>query len=427
MLFESKAVVQIEDAEYRKKDYIYDCGSPTVPRDATHVMVHPCRRTIAWRAFDGCTSLTQVNFDGLNLQIIHSLAFWGCTSLRHIYIPSSVERIDAGAFERCLSLQEIEIPSPVAQIADGTFYGCTAMEQAIMNHCGLEKIGKYAFADCQSLIDIQLCNRGLRVIGSCAFMGCTSLVTMTIPSSVISIGHSAFENCISLREVIMEAATRSYTHTAIHKRAFAECSGLESLKLYNSIRVLHKSAFDGCTNLHQLDLPWRQDLKTFRATWPLIQTILQRVVTERRYYYDGCDEQWRSNLRNEFESSICARSTGSTRKQRVHELSRQLNYYRRADILSTVELALWKKKMEEIIQEESSDEGITAEDHCNILDRNGCRVTCGTNVVLQSVVGFLWDPTKSNKTCSIRPFNSPEFDDSHEKDAVYQVLQGFEY
>ena len=57
-------------------------------------------------------------------KIICDSAFWYCSSLSEIVIPSSVTSIGKGAFYVCDSLSEIVIPSSVTSIGDSAFYGC---------------------------------------------------------------------------------------------------------------------------------------------------------------------------------------------------------------------------------------------------------------------------------------------------------------
>ena len=62
-------------------------------------------KTIACRAFYGCTSLISLNIpDGVTCLDVY--AFSGCTNLAYVIIPNSVTRIDEGVFFGCISLNQ---------------------------------------------------------------------------------------------------------------------------------------------------------------------------------------------------------------------------------------------------------------------------------------------------------------------------------
>ncbi len=64
-------------------------------------------------------------------------------------------------------------------------------------------IGKYAFADCESLQEIHLPD-SITSIGEYAFSGCKSLREINLPDSITSIGDGAFD---SLQEIIFQGRT----------------------------------------------------------------------------------------------------------------------------------------------------------------------------------------------------------------------------
>ena len=77
----------------------------------------------------------------------------------------------------------------------------------------MTSIDEYAFRDCSTLFSITIPS-SVKSIGSWAFESCSSLTAVTIPNSVTSIGDGAFAYCNGLTEVvsnIKEPISVSYT------------------------------------------------------------------------------------------------------------------------------------------------------------------------------------------------------------------------
>ena len=126
-------------------------------------------------------------------KIICDSAFWYCSSLSEIVIPSSVTSIGDSAFYGCNSLSEIVIPSSITSIGDSAFYGCNSLS-GIVIPSSVTSICDSAFWGCNSLSEIVIPS-SVTSIGDRAFSSCDSLSEIVIPSSVTSIGKSAFMGC----------------------------------------------------------------------------------------------------------------------------------------------------------------------------------------------------------------------------------------
>ena len=94
-------------------------------------------------------------------------AFFGCSGLTRLTLPSSVTEIGESAFQDCRGLTSLTLPSSVTSI------------------------GRYAFKGCSGLTSLTLPS-GVTSIGWGAFEACSGLTSLTIPSSVTSIGEYAF-------------------------------------------------------------------------------------------------------------------------------------------------------------------------------------------------------------------------------------------
>lgn len=149
-----------------------------------------------------------------DLEYIGDYAFYNCTALTEIYIPSETKTIGASAFEGCVNLTDV------------VFWGG-------------EEIGKAAFKDCTGLKDISIPSE-MVTIGESAFENCTGLESVVFWGGN-TIGEKAFKNCTGLTEIYLPSSMES-----IGDFAFAGCSNLESYLCWNDDIEIADNAFDGC-------------------------------------------------------------------------------------------------------------------------------------------------------------------------------------
>ena len=138
------------------------------------------------------------------LQTIGADAFMGCTVLEIINIPSTVTSIGHDAFKDCTFLP----------VTDNIHYAdnyLVAVEKEHRNETsytikpGTKWIGDGAFQVCWYFDSIVI-PEGVEVIGHDAFEG-TSLKSVSISSTVTTIGNTAFMYCSHLTSVLCEAVT----------------------------------------------------------------------------------------------------------------------------------------------------------------------------------------------------------------------------
>ncbi len=195
-------------------------------------------------------SITYNNKEYLVISIRYG-AFSGCSGLTSITIPSSVRSIEFNAFRGCSGLTSITLPSSLTSIGDGAFYGCSGLTSINVS----DNNPKY------SSVDGMLCNKdqtkliavpngktssitlpsSLTSIGDYAFSGCSGLTSITLPSSLTSIGERTFVNCSGLTSITLPSSLKS-----IEDHAFNGCSGLTSITLPSSLTSIGNYAFYGC-------------------------------------------------------------------------------------------------------------------------------------------------------------------------------------
>ena len=235
-------------------------------------------------AFSGCTSLAAITLPA-GLKRIDLGAFSVCTALTEIIIPEYVTLIADAAFSECSNLAQLSLPAGIQTIGDFVFQDCplisvyyggsdlewcsvaigmgndalteaeiyyaqvtgsaagqcgenltwtmadgiltisgtgamydyegqspwaeTARTLRVVNvEEGVTSIGDFAFASCMSVTSVSLPTT-LETIGTCAFSTCSALTEITIPEGVTAIGDAAFIDCIKLSQLTLPGSLAS--------------------------------------------------------------------------------------------------------------------------------------------------------------------------------------------------------------------------
>ncbi len=223
----------------------------------TSIMIPDSVTSIGKEAFYNCPKLTSVII-GNGVTSIGRTAFWNCTSLTSITMGNSVTSIGDSAFQDCSGLTNVKIPSRVTSIGGAAFSGCSLTSITIPD--SVTSIGDWAFA-CRSLtsITVNLNNKNYSSKDGVLFdKDQTVLIdypigkketNYTIPSSVTSIHingfgdvGSAFSGCANLKSI-----TISSSMTSIGSYVFSSCTSLMNVIIPDSITSIVSGAFSGCS------------------------------------------------------------------------------------------------------------------------------------------------------------------------------------
>lgn len=244
---------------------------------------------------------------------ISERAFYSCTKLQTVILPSTVTRIEKSAFQSCHELTSIDISSNVKFICDEAFSDCRELRNIVLSPT-LSSIGKKAFCNCKNITSLNI-PIGVREIGEEAFCGCGYLNDLTIdllspiyinpnvfydvdldslkvhvlPNALASFSADPFWGKLNLvprnnylcystnngqaltlqGATPVEGATQTgyyYANpigwfvfdkdiTQINASAFFSCTSLTEITLPSTLTVIGERVFSNCSALQSIDLP----------------------------------------------------------------------------------------------------------------------------------------------------------------------------
>ncbi len=168
-------------------------------QEISSVIVPEGVESIGNYAFCYCTELTSLTISESILSI-GEYAFYGCSGLTGVTIPSSVTNIGSSAFYNCTNLANITFSGDITSIGSGAFAYTAFYNNGNNWENGALYCGKYLLRVLPELNSTHTIKAGTTVIADYAFAQ-SSLTSLTVPTSVTSIGRHAFNSCSSLTDV----------------------------------------------------------------------------------------------------------------------------------------------------------------------------------------------------------------------------------
>ena len=215
--------------------------------------------SIQQRAFQNCTGLTHITFNcdvpDFALNVNTSISpFYNCSNINSVTLNEGVTSIGNNAFTGRNWLTSIELPSSVTSIGNGAFQTCIGLTSIELSS-GLISIGSQSFSGCTGLTSIELPS-SVTTIGSSAFQNCIGLTSIELPSSLTSIGNGAFYSCTGLTHVTFNCDVPDYALFITNGTSpFYNCSNINSVTLNEGVTKIGYQAFQNCTGLTSIELP----------------------------------------------------------------------------------------------------------------------------------------------------------------------------
>ncbi|MBQ9832331.1 MAG: leucine-rich repeat protein [Clostridia bacterium] len=181
--------------------------------------------TIGTSAFYECTAITDIELPS-SVTTISTSAFAGCTSLTNMELPEGIEKIGYYAFDGCSGLKMVVIPQSVSSIGEKPFRACSSLETINVNSANAQystKNGVLYNKNATKIIDYPsgktenefTLPSTVTEIGNYAFYGSEKLIILNIPDSVTKIGEQAIRECKKLQTVNMGSGVATLGNTVL--------------------------------------------------------------------------------------------------------------------------------------------------------------------------------------------------------------------
>lgn len=179
--------------------YYVSEGNVIYSKDKTMLVAFPC-------SHDGVYSIPEGTL------AIGYAAFYKCSGLEEIIMPSTLKTIANAAFVKCSSLTSAEIPESVTSLGGYAFSGCTSLKRVSVPR-SVSELKEYTFANCSSLENVKLYST-ISSIGENAFSGCTTACTIETDSDTNPAAKFAQKNGLQYKQIAEPKETDESVYTS---------------------------------------------------------------------------------------------------------------------------------------------------------------------------------------------------------------------
>lgn len=189
--------------------------------------------------------------------------FQNCSSLKELYLPETITKIEEFALAKCTQLKIFNIPKNVITLGKEVFEGCSSLDELIIpsNINSWKTLGNTSI--CSIIIE-----SGVEYIPYQAFRKCKDLKKITIPKTVTHIESGAFYYPNDMKEVYVDDLEQwlnynwkyvnngcDYPLTGDEGLLYIGGEKIKKITIPNTYTSIPKCAFHGCTNIELITLP----------------------------------------------------------------------------------------------------------------------------------------------------------------------------
>ncbi len=225
-------------------------------KDIKSVVIPQGIKEIDDKAFYNCTSLDTITLPS-SLEIMGDNAF-SYTAISSVTIPSKVTKCghttskNCSVFYGCSDLEEVTFASGIQTIPSTVLWGVSSVKRITLPPT-VTCIGDRAFSE-TGIQTISLPDR-LKEIQKYAFNNCTSLDTITLPSSLEIMGDNAFSYTAISSVTIPSKVTKCGQTTSKNCSVFYGCSDLEEVRFASGMQTIPSKVLWGNTYVTKVYIP----------------------------------------------------------------------------------------------------------------------------------------------------------------------------
>eukprot|EP00980_Cylindrotheca_fusiformis_P006586 scaffold1389_cov122-Cylindrotheca_fusiformis.AAC.4 len=407
-------------------------------RSLSTLQLPPGLLSIGEMAFSNCHSMeadaTMVDYCiPSSVSTIGASAFENCYSLKRIVLPAALVIISRHIFRRCTLLEFVYIPDNVKEIGHSSFGGCVHLKH-IRIPSSVARMKNSAFQNCDRLISMELPEELPFNFAPLHIVGCCSLVNLAIPSHLVWMPRAGEGNSLILYRLkkfasvvdddfddLVNKLKHRFDNAPLHKLCYYQsyypvAEAMQKLRILmdddvdgpSAKRVKQVDSF-GMTPLHILLLAQSPNLRLLHALMDnvvheadhiirtsrdsfgatpmdylclsrspdairFLRALLQKTVVQFAGKWLGL-ERWRSDVMQSVDKALSVvDSLYMSRRREIGLVYYRVALYERMEILSLVELFLWKLKLDDVAEN---------------ADRKSCRINSGASIVIPNVMLFL--------------------------------------
>lgn len=386
--------------------YVYNGQNRSdIPRDVKHVLVDPSVQEIPDKTFKDCQFLARVDLPQ-GIKRIGTSAFQGCRSLKIFSVPPSAIEIQKRAFAFCYDLTSVEVAEGLCIIGEGAFHYCVSLVNIALPTT-LSETGDSAFAFCAKLhqqfsedADMfhELMHRfdGLPIHKLCYeqpyHTAEATIEKLFKLSNDVSVEGSNFDcfGMTPLHILSLSAKPKLDLFTALLGRTVGDLMTKDGLgKLPIHYICLSNAPFE----FFKLALnTQRSEFPQLQPDWKTLVWIAERDESYKYVIHASIEhrvnqlklEAWREDVLNTVTGALRQRQHNA-RPIHLRLVHSKLSEYEKKEVVSLLELALWKAKLDEVRESIETEAPASPGD----IDRQSCRINSRDEVIISNVLPFL--------------------------------------